>query len=114
MEYSLLPLLFGSIAIAVGVVLIALIAMKKLPLSLCIVDDSKVILVVGTYLGGRCFSEVQSLKQFIEKKKLSISLEDIRYAVLHRLAIRKVFLTVIMMTIISIVLQVATILITIS
>lgn len=114
MEYSVLPLLLGSIAIAVGVVLTVLIAIKKLPLSLCIVDDSKVILVVGTYLGGCCFTEVQNLKQFIEKKKLSISLEDIRDAVLYRLAIRKVFLTVMMMTVISIALQAATILITIS
>jgi len=112
--YSLHPLLLGSIAITIGVVLIALIAMKRLPLSLCIVDDSKVILVVGTYLRGRCFTEVQKLRQFIEEKKLSISLEDVQYAILYKLAVKKIFLTIMMMTAISIALQVATMFTTIS
>ncbi|HIP56848.1 MAG TPA: hypothetical protein EYH02_02095 [Ignisphaera aggregans] len=106
--YSLHPLLFGSIAIAMGVILTALLAMKRLPLNLCIVDDSKVVLVVGTYLRERCFAEVQRLKQFIEEKKLRIAPEDVQYAILYRLAVKKVFLTIVMMTVISIVLQVVT------
>ncbi len=105
MESQILAPLIGSIALCIGIVIVALLALKKIPLSICIVGN-KLVLVFGRQELDTCFQDLSRLKRSIEGGKLGLPREEVQRVALLRLAIQRVFLTVIMLAVVSMLMQV--------
>ncbi len=105
MESQILAPLIGSTALSIGIVIIAVLALKKIPLSLCVVDN-RAVLVFGRRELEMCFPNLSELRRFIEERRLGIPQEEAQRVALLRLAIQRVFLTVVMLAVMSLLMQV--------
>ncbi len=110
MESQILAPLIGSIALSIGIVIVGVLALKKIPLSFCIVGN-RAVLVFGRQELEMCSSGLPELRRFIEERMLGVPREEVQRVALLKLAIQRVFLTVIMLAVISLLMQVMVLLV---